>query len=87
MVKKINFQNNSSKIMEVFVEPDAEAFDLAIGQEITIEIENLRSKFNDDFGFELDDNVLTIHQPRQSDIKIYIGQELVFYSLPNRPML
>ncbi|TAG58244.1 MAG: hypothetical protein EAZ27_01705 [Cytophagales bacterium] len=86
MVEKIEFKNSSNKLLEVIVEPDADSFNLEPKQKMLIYIENVRFEYKDEFAFEHDGCILTIHQPRQSNIEIFINEQKIFYFTPGRPM-
>jgi hypothetical protein len=86
MLEKIEFKNTSIKRLEVFIEPDAETFNVEPEENMIIYLKNSRPKYKDGISFEHDGSILTIYQPRQSDIEIFINNKKVFYSSPNRPM-
>jgi len=77
MVTKYNFENKTTSILNVVVEPAAVSFDLEPGKAIEIELTQEFGQLTEKLEVVLENGRLIIYQNR-SEMRIYIDNELQF---------
>ena len=83
----IEFENNSQKKLEIWLEPSAEDIQLLQDETMFIELIETNHKFNDKLTIVLENDRLIIYECRQFDMKIFINQELKYYTTPDMPRI
>lgn len=87
MVEKIKFKNNTTRKIEVLVEPSAEYIDLMPNHTIRMEFIKVKTEFNDELSMVLENDMLIIYESRQLDMKIFVNDELKYFTTPERPRI
>lgn len=78
--------NRSDHIIEIWIEPEAECIKLEPNKKVRIEMMTVY-QFSDPLEIDLEKGVITIYEPRQYDLKVYIDSELKYFTTPNRPRI
>ena len=78
MIKKQILTNNRNGVIEIAVEPAAEYFDLKPGESATLEIVYGADSYP--MSFEIDEDTFTIFQEYGIGLKIYINDDLKYYT-------
>ncbi len=78
-MRKVCFTNKNNSIIEIIIEPAAEAFELNPQQTAIIEIEE-SAEFSDSLEIEHYSDSILVHEGRQMNLKIYVEKELVYYT-------
>ena len=77
MVTKLSFENRTTEILNVIIEPEAANFDLAPGKSLEIEVNYEHEQSNEKLETVLEDGRLIIYQ-NTCTMKIYVDSELQF---------
>lgn len=78
--------NRSNHIIEIWIEPEAECVKLDPDKKARIEMTKVYH-YSDPLEIDLEKGIITIYEPRQYDLKIYIDNELRYFTTPNRPRI
>ena len=78
--------NRSDNIIEIWIEPEAECIELEPNKKARIEMLTVH-QFSDPLEIDLEKGIVTIYEPRQYDLKVYIDNELKYFTTPNRPRI
>jgi hypothetical protein len=84
MVEKIKIENSTEKDMQICIEPFAEYIDWGKGKMVEIELMLINNGYADELNIALTQQDLIIYECRQYEIKIFIDNELKYYTPEDR---
>ncbi len=79
MTINIPYENKSSNVRELLVEPSAESFSLNLEDIILFRLNGPNNNVHD-FSFELYDDTLVVYESNLAELTIFINDSLVFTS-------
>lgn len=78
MVIKISFENKSSDIIDIIIEPEAINFELGIGKSLEIELTYKPDQLDEKLDTVMEKGRMIIYQNRCA-MKVYIDNELKYW--------
>ena len=80
----IRFKNETGRKMSLIVEPEAVNIDWEIGKRVEIHFNPMTDNYNDQLDLVLGSDEMVVFECRQYETKIFIDDELMYYTPPGR---
>jgi hypothetical protein len=84
MVTKLSLENNTAQKISIIIEPEAIDIDLQIGKAVDVELALKTDEYNDKFTCVMEEGRLIIYECRQYEMKIFVDNNLEYYTPQGR---